>query len=135
MAGQKLGLEPVKVFTDLSNRISATRSRVEEYSSGVSKLLKLKNPTRQPPASKTGKAHLKQGDTGSIPQPATLPGLASPTKTLLSTAQAMPGTSLGQSMTGRQSGSPPPMPPGPGTNPGTRLGTAPAQWGIWPQPL
>lgn len=42
MAGQEVGLEPVKVFTDLSNKISATRSHFEEYSSGVSKLLKLK---------------------------------------------------------------------------------------------
>ena len=42
MAGQELGLEPVKVFADLSNKISATRSHFDEYSSGVSKLLKLK---------------------------------------------------------------------------------------------
>lgn len=42
MAGQELGLEPVKVFADLSSKISATRSHFDEYSSGVSKLLKLK---------------------------------------------------------------------------------------------
>lgn len=42
MAGQELSLEPVKVFTDLSNKISATRTHFGEYSSGVSKLLKLK---------------------------------------------------------------------------------------------
>ena len=42
MAGQELGLEPVKVFADLSNEISATKSHFKEYSSGVSKLLKLK---------------------------------------------------------------------------------------------
>lgn len=42
MAGQELTLEPVKVFTDLSNKITATRTHFGEYSSGVSKLLKLK---------------------------------------------------------------------------------------------
>ncbi|KAL3160110.1 hypothetical protein ABBQ32_010888 [Trebouxia sp. C0010 RCD-2024] len=112
MAGQEIGLEPVKVFTDLSNKISAARLHFEEYSSGVSKLLKLKNPTPRPPVSKPGKARPKQGTTASIPQPATLAGPAGPTRALPSTAQVMAGTSLGQSMAGRQSGSPPPMPGG-----------------------
>ena len=35
-------LEPVKVFRDLKCRIAATMVQFEEYSAGVSKLLKLK---------------------------------------------------------------------------------------------
>ena len=42
MSGQESGLEPVKVFADLSNKINATKTHFGEYSSGVSKLLKLK---------------------------------------------------------------------------------------------
>ncbi|DBA87747.1 TPA: hypothetical protein ACH3X1_004750 [Trebouxia sp. C0004] len=37
-----MSLEPVKVFQDLSNKIAATKAHFEEYSAGVSKLLKLK---------------------------------------------------------------------------------------------
>jgi len=37
-----MSLEPVKVFRDLSNKIAATKVHFEEYSAGVSKLLKLK---------------------------------------------------------------------------------------------
>lgn len=35
-------LEPVKVFRDLTRRVAATMVHFEEYSAGVSKLLKLK---------------------------------------------------------------------------------------------
>ncbi|KAL0034830.1 hypothetical protein WJX77_008895 [Trebouxia sp. C0004] len=38
-----MSLEPVKVFQDLSNKIAATKAHFEEYSAGVSKLLKLKD--------------------------------------------------------------------------------------------
>jgi len=37
-----MSLEPVKVFQDLTNKIAATKFHFEEYSAGVSKLLKLK---------------------------------------------------------------------------------------------
>lgn len=37
-----MSLEPVKVFQDLTNKIAATKVHFEEYSAGVSKLLKLK---------------------------------------------------------------------------------------------
>ena len=37
-----MSLEPVKVFQDLTNKIAATKAHFEEYSAGVSKLLKLK---------------------------------------------------------------------------------------------
>ncbi|KAL0024291.1 hypothetical protein WJX79_004726 [Trebouxia sp. C0005] len=38
-----MSLEPVKVFQDLTNKIAATKVHFEEYSAGVSKLLKLKD--------------------------------------------------------------------------------------------
>ena len=37
-----MSLEPVKVFRELSNGIATTKSHFEEFSVGVSKLLKLK---------------------------------------------------------------------------------------------
>ena len=37
-------LEPVTVFRELSNKISATKTLFRDYSAGVSKLLKLKVP-------------------------------------------------------------------------------------------
>lgn len=65
MAGQELGLEPVKVFADLSNKISATKTHFEEYSSGVSKLLKLKaRPEGQPSMPADGLADYVWRDSG-----------------------------------------------------------------------
>ena len=65
MSSEGIGLEPVKVFTDLSNKIAATKRHFEDYSSGVSKLLKLKasSDLQQKRAYSAAYLGMKQGDT------------------------------------------------------------------------